>query len=137
MKRLLGLGILSIGIFLCSCGRKRLPDSCVGAICTADFRMITVQIKDSVGADFVPDKVETYNSNAELINYQTTAAIPGQNVYTIVDDGDLNDLGVNIENEVTLKIIKNNAVIATQSFMVKADCCHVIKISGTDVIVVY
>lgn len=136
MKRCIGICYLLSGIFISSCGIKKTPDSCKGAICTAEFRMLTVYLKDSSGADFIPDKVETYNSNAQLINYQTAPAMPGESVYTYIDDNDLADLGVNIENDVVFKIIKNNQVIKEQPFKVKADCCHVIKVSGADTLIV-
>lgn len=127
---------LLFGLYFSSCGIKKTPDSCHGAICTTEFRMMTVKLVDSVGNDFIPDKVETYLSDSTLINSQTTAAIPGQNVYTIVDDGNREALGVNVENEVLFKVIKSNQIRKQQTFKVKADCCHIIKVSGDTVLIV-
>ncbi|HQW47209.1 MAG: hypothetical protein IPI22_06085 [Bacteroidetes bacterium] len=123
-------------VVLMACNRKKTPDSCQGAICTAEFRMHTVYLKDSTGADFIPDKVETYNDNAQLILFQTAAAVPGMNVYTVVDDSNLDDLGVNITNELTFKIIKNNVVVKEAIYQAKADCCHISQVSGADTLIV-
>ncbi len=123
-------------VIITSCGTKKTPNSCVGVICTADFRMMTIKLVDSLGADFLPDKVETYKDDSVLIQSQMGPVIPGQNMYTIVDDGNLKDLGVNIENNVLFKVFKNGQVQKQQLFKVKADCCHIIPISKDSVLVV-
>ncbi|HQJ06916.1 MAG TPA: Rnf-Nqr domain containing protein, partial [Spirochaetota bacterium] len=68
----------------------------IGMGLSATFVLICSNILISLLKDFIPDKVETYNTNAQLILFQTTAAVPGMNVYTVVDDSNLDDLGVNI-----------------------------------------
>ncbi len=109
--------------------------SCEKTMCTADFRMITVTLKDSIGNDYVPDKVETYY-NGSLIKQDTLPSVPMQNVYTIIDDSNLQQIRLNINREVTFKIIKNGVVIKQQIYVVKADCCHVSKVNGLDTIIV-
>jgi hypothetical protein len=98
--------------------------------------MLTVYLKDSNGAAYTPDKVETYSTDMQLINTQSSTAIPGESMYTYIDDSNLDDLGVNTPNEVIFKVIKNNTTVKQDTFTVKADCCHVIKISGADTLVV-
>ena len=98
-----------------------------------EFRMITVSLKDSTGNDYIPDKVETY-LNGTLIHYDSIPAVPAQNVYTIVDDSNLQTLQLNVNKDVNFKVIKNGSVIKEQVFTVKADCCHVSKVSGVDTI---
>lgn len=130
-----GILIFSV-VILFSCGTKRTPNSCIGVICTADFRMMTIHLIDSIGADFVPDKVETYSEDSVLIQTQTGPTIPGQNLYTIIDDSHMNTLGVNIENNVLFKVFQNGQIIKQQVYKVKADCCHIIPISKDSTLVV-
>jgi hypothetical protein len=89
-----------------------------------------------LGTGYTPDRVETYNADQKLIHSETIAYTPGEYAWTIVDDSDLTDLGVNINRDVTLKIIKGNQVVANPTFTVKADCCHVSKVAGPSEIVV-
>jgi hypothetical protein len=123
-------------VILSACGTKKTPNSCTGVLCTADFRMMTIQLIDSIGADFVPDKVETYTEDSVLIQSQTGPAIPGQNLYTIIDDSHMNTVGVNIENNVLFKVFQNGQIIKQQVYKVKADCCHIIPISKDSTLVV-
>ncbi len=136
MKKHTGICYLLFAIFICSCGNKRIPDSCTGAMCTADFKMLTVFLKDSNGAAYMPDKVETYSIDMQLINTQSGPTIPGESMYTYIDDSNLNDLGVNTPNEVIFKVIKSNTTVKQDTFTVKADCCHVIKVSAADTLIV-
>lgn len=122
---------ISIGMMAC----KSSSNSCANTMCTADFRMITVMLKDSVGNDYIPDKVETYY-NGTLIHQDSISSVPMQNVYTIIDDNNLQSLQLNINRDVTFKIIKNGLVKKQQGYVVKADCCHVSKVSGLDTIIV-
>jgi hypothetical protein len=123
-------------VMLTSCGTKRTPNSCVGVICTADFRMMTIKLIDSTGADFIPEKVETYGEDSILIQSQIGQAIPGQNMYTIIDDSHISNLGVNIENNVLFKVFKNGQLLKQQLYKVKADCCHIIPISKDSMLIV-
>jgi len=110
---------------------KNNSTSCDNMMCTTEFRMITVSLKDSIGNDYIPDKVETY-LNGTLIHYDSIPAVPVQNVYTIVDDSNLQALQLNVNKDVVFKVIKNNSIVKEQTYTVKADCCHVSKVSGTD-----
>lgn len=125
--------VSGISITLLNCNSS--SNFCANTMCTADFRMITVTLKDSVGNDYIPDVVETYYNGA-LIHQDSISSVPLQNVYTIIDDNNLQSLQLNINRDVTFKIIKNGSVKKHQSYVVKADCCHVSKVSGLDTIIV-
>lgn len=133
LLRLLAPGILPLIVLFSSCIGN--TSDCANAICTASFAMVTVSLKDSTGADYSPDRVETY-LGAQLIHTDTASAIPGQNAFTVVDDSDLQDLGANIDREVIFKVLKNNIVVKDEIYHVKADCCHVSKVSGNDLVYV-
>lgn len=127
------IGFLVVGISLFTQCNNSNSTSCEKTMCTMEFRMITVSLKDSTGNDYIPDKVETY-LNGTLIHYDSIPAVPAQNVYTIVDDSNLQALQLNVNKDVNFKVIKNGSVIKEQVFTVKADCCHVSKVSGVDTI---
>jgi len=118
--------VFALGLFT-ACHSSN--SDCANTMCTADFRMITVELKDSLGNAFVPDKVQTF-FNGSLIQESTAPSVPMQHVYTVVDDSHLSTLQLNIHRDVNFKVIKNNVIVKEAGFVVKADCCHVDKVSG-------
>lgn len=129
------VAVILAGIFA-SCGTRRTPNSCEGAMCTADFRMITVAIVDSNGNKFTPDTLKTYDENNQLINICSESLIPIDNAWTVLSDTHKDLLGVNVNNTVYTKTFVNGNVYSQDTFVVKADCCHIMKVSGPDTITV-
>lgn len=127
--------ILVVALGLTSCSQKD-TGSCGEEPCTADFAMITVWLADSTGNAYVPDSVQTYNTAGIKLHQSTTPSVPNSNYYTIVDDGNMNNIGKFMFNTVAFHVYKNNAIVKTDSFVVSANCCHVFKQNGVDTIVV-
>ena len=122
-------------LFVVSCSQKS-TGSCGEEICTTDFAMVNVVLKDSVGNNFIPDKVETINTSGTVLHQSTTLSIPNSNSYTVIDDGDINKIAKLSFNTVLFRIYKNNMLVKTDSMIVSASCCHVFKQNGLDTIVV-
>ena len=123
-------------VFATACNKKKLPDSCEGVMCTANFAMISVNIVDSVGNPFLPQKVETVNMQNDVVLVDTNASIPFQNMYNVLTDSEKDILGINIENTFIYHVYQNNNIVATDTFIIKADCCHIIKVKGNNTLVV-
>lgn len=135
MKFVTGILVLSGLASLSSCINTQ--NDCAKVMCTMDFRMITVQLKDSLGNPFMPDKVQTFHANGgTLIHEETSSPMPEQDVYTVADDGDLSDFTREKVTPVVFKVIKNNKTIKEANFELKTDCCHISKVSGPDELVV-
>lgn len=128
MKTLLTFSVLTLTAVLQTACHSNSTD-CSKTMCTADFRMITVELKDSLGNAYIPDKVQTF-FNGSLLQESNTPPVPMQNVYTVADDSHLLQLQLNVNRDLVFKVIKNNLVVKEASFVAKADCCHVSKVSG-------
>ena len=129
------VSFLLIGFLLASCSQKD-TGSCGEDPCTTSFDMITFWLQDSVGNAFVPDSVQTFNTAGIKLHQSTTPSVPNTSFYTVIDDGDMNNIGKFMYNTVAVHIYKNNAIVKTDSFIVSANCCHVFKQNGADTIVV-
>lgn len=109
--------------------------NCKNAICTQIFAMATVQIN-------IPDTIPVSEigtqtlmlSSANVIHTQSGPASFGNMTFTVADDSDLKELGLNSNQGVELKILRNGNVIKSVPFVISTDCCHVTKSEGPDVI---
>lgn len=130
------LVLIFIGsVLLCSCQQKD-TGSCGEEICTTEFVSLSVILKDSLGNNYIPEKVETYNTAGTMLHQSTTPLIPSENAYTIIDDGDKNEITKLSFNTLAFKIYKNSTVVQTDTFIVSSDCCHVFMQSGYKTIIV-
>lgn len=105
-------------------------DECANQICTMDFRMVTVKLSLANGNDYIPEKTETYLDNGQLIHIQSSPTLLTENIYTVTDDGNLNNFSLNQTTHLSLKIYQNGIVDTVLDYQVQRDCCHVDKISG-------
>lgn len=125
--------------FLLLAGKCKTTDpktDCRTVMCTMDFRMINIVLKDKSGNFFKADKVETFTESGTLIYSQTNPnSLPDSN-YTVIDDGNLKDLQKNVNTNVEFKIYKDSKVVKTVKYVVTADCCHVSKVNGDGEVIV-
>ncbi len=120
-----------IAVLLSSCFRRKLPGSCINIACTNEYKMLTVAIIDSNNQPFYPQKLESIIKDS-IINVSNSPILPNQNAWLILGDDIKEKLGVNIENTMIVKTYTNNKVRSIDTFIVKADCCHIQKLSGKD-----
>lgn len=113
--------------------RCKTPETnidCRAVMCTMEFRMLNIVLKDKAGYFYKADKVETYNEAGKLIFSQNAPNnLPDTN-YTVIDDGNLKDLKRNIDNHLEFKVYKGAVVVKTIKYVVTADCCHISKVKG-------
>lgn len=129
MKKIiyLALFILSIG-----CVDKK---SCKNAICTEMFSMVTVKV--NIPASIPVSEISTQTvllSSINVIHSQSAPSGSQNDVFTIVDDSDLQELGFKSNQAVELKILRNGNVISSSQFIITTDCCHVTKSEGPEII---
>lgn len=132
MKKLLKFFIVSSSLLAC-----KDKDECANQICTMDFRMVTVKLSLANGTDYIPDKTETYLDNGQLIHIQSSPTLLTENIYTVVDDGNLNQLNLDQTTHLSVKIYQNGLQDTVIDYQVQRDCCHVEKISGPVEVVFY
>lgn len=126
--------ILAAPLLLISCGKKADSNNCDGAICTLDYRMITVTVKDAQGNKVVLQK-------AALANLQTgdTAIIPlsemTDSTYIIFSDSEVKNMRNKTYNFRFIGTL-NNAQVFDEPYTFSADCCHVNLVSGKGTITI-
>ncbi len=132
MKKILLTASLLPGMIAC-----HNTNSCEKVMCTADFRMITVQLQDSSGNPFVADKIISINNTNQILHTDTGMLLGDGRYYTIADDSHLKLLQQDTSyRSIIMKVIKNNDTLASASYTIAADCCHVSKVAGKDTIVI-
>lgn len=131
MKRQVQL--VAAGALLMITARCKTPEAnidCRTVMCTMEFRMLNIVLKDKAGYFFKADKVETYDEAGKLIFSQNAPNnLPDTN-YTVIDDGNLKDLKKNVDNNLEFKVYKGALVVKTIKYVVTADCCHISKVKG-------
>lgn len=135
MRKLISISLFLLSISIASFTCNKNVDPCEHTMCTADFRMITIDIKDGLGNPYNLDKVETKLGNT-IINTSVEPSVPLSSSYTIVDDSNIKDFGYNNSANVEFFVYKNNQVVYTSTFSIKTDCCHVEKVNGDSQIVI-
>lgn len=131
-KSLIAFTVLS----MLQCKPLETDGNCATVMCTMEFRMLTVSVKDKSGNFYKADKVETYNQAGKMINSQTAPSFLPDSSYTVIDDNNLKDLQKNVQTELDFKIFKDGSVIKTSKYVVSADCCHISKVSGAAQIII-
>lgn len=131
-----GAAFLLLGGLLLS-GTCKTKDAnhnpCEGVACTALFAMVMVEVVDSTGKPAVLDSTVTISSSGNIIPTTPVPANPGY--YTVVDDGYKQMLELRTE-QVTFKGFKRGKQVTEGTFVVRADCCHVSKVSGPGVLTI-
>lgn len=135
MKHYLKLYSLLL-VALLSCNKKNNTTSCDGVMCTAMFGAITVKIVDKNNTPYIPDSILTIDSKDKVIKRGLDSWASNAGQYVVIDDNNLSDLTKFKNNEVMLKIYKDNVVENKTTFTVTADCCHVSLVKGDSVIMI-
>lgn len=107
--------------------------SCEGVACTMMLAMVTVQVTDAAGQPITLD--EAYTTVAQSSQRVPTQQSMGGGRYVVLDDGYRKDLA-NRKDEFRFIGMRNGAKVVDETYTISADCCHVKKESGKDVVVV-
>ncbi len=127
-------GLLVIGTMLgaakCQSG-EQVQKSCEGVMCTMMFASVMIQVQDASGAAASLDSA-TVSSEKLGISMPAKPGLSGGS-YTIVDDSQVRQLAQR-SGTVTFRGYRNGREAVREDFVVKADCCHVSKVSGPDAV---
>ena len=117
-----------------------IPAPCQGALCTAVFTEIHVDVRDQNGA--------AVNLDAFVVTDAAGVALPpsnGSSVYGYPNNGDgrytiVNDAWVQGHQNSTMAVRArgyiNGIEVFNEPYTIEADCCHVSRPSGKDLITV-
>ncbi len=122
--------VLSITAMTC----KRHEADCTNAMCTNEYRTISVLLRDNQIPARQVDKVEVILNGLPIFT-QTAPPVNSTQSVTVVEDGMLSNLGYNSTNTVELRIFMQGQMVKAENYEIKTDCCHINKMSGPEEIV--
>jgi hypothetical protein len=109
-------------------------------ICTAEFRQESIRIEDASGNPVTLDSfVVTTLAGTALPNGAAGSVYgypySGQGQYTLINDAWLAG-NQNSTMQVIAKGFKGGSAVFSEAYTIAADCCHVGKQAGKDVIII-
>lgn len=121
-----------LGSASCEDEKQKPPakSSCEGVICTMMFAAVAVQVQDAEGQPVILDSTRTLNASGALVhkgvkNYNGS--------YTVVDDSYREKLAMRTESFTFVGYIGGQEVVQGM-FSISADCCHVSRSGGPEVL---
>lgn len=125
---------LTMSAILLSCGKPEEPkNECEGVLCTDLFAMTNIYVIDSATGHTVilsdyytvnTEKDDTFRANGnEWIDSS----------YLVLSDNYMNVLR-NKEYKFRFMGFKDDSLIVNEPFTIKANCCHIEKVSGKDTV---
>ena len=130
------LCLLAASAILLSASTCRKPSNpgndCDGVMCTMQFVMITVSVEDTSGNPITLDSAKTIGPNGAVI---ANGSHIGNGMYTMVDDSYQKALALKTES-VVFRGFKGGRQVVEQDYLIAADCCHVSRKSGPEVVVI-
>ncbi len=136
MNRLLNIAlatILSPAFIYGSCNKEKQSDKtdCTHVMCTMMFAMVTADITDASGNAVTADKVFTIKDGSHDTLHFEQQMLNGK--YVVIDDSYVKNLQ-NKQAGFHFIAIKGNKEIVNEPYTISADCCHIKKEAGKDVI---
>jgi hypothetical protein len=125
--------VIAFSFMAFRCGK--LVEECNEIACTMDFRSFAITTVDAQKNAMIPDAVVITNVATGLPI--TTFTQNTTNTFTVFTDGNMNVLNtMNVAQTIKIEALVNNVVKGTTTLQFAKDCCHVLKISGADSLVV-
>lgn len=126
---------LIVGLLLLSCNKNENIECPTDIICTQVIVSIGVTIKNNNNEFIKLSKTQT-EIEGIAIEVGQNDFDPIYGTYTILDDGALKSVKKS-GSKVTFKgFDANNQLVVYEQYRIGHDCCHVIKISGKDEVIV-
>jgi hypothetical protein len=94
------------------------------------FAAVTVQVQDAAGQPVGLDSTQTLNAAGTVIHRGT---LNSSGIYTVVDDSYQKSLALRTET-FTFAGYKGGVKVVGGEFPVSADCCHVSRAGGPDIL---
>ena len=135
MKPQINLFIIFLSVALVSCCKEETPECRDDLVCTEIFVSIGVKVQNTNNQDVTLSKTTTEIQGTNIILTKTDFN-PFSGNYTILDDLSKNDLKKS-GSLVTFKgYDSKNQLIFSEIYTIGHDCCHIVKISGKEIIIV-
>jgi len=104
-----------------------------GLVCTEVLKVVSVEVKDESDEPILLDSISVVKSGtSEVLFTENPTSTNG--VYKLVSDTEINDI-VKEGTDVTFYGYSNNSQIISENYKVGHDCCHVVFLSGVQVLI--
>lgn len=125
--------LLSALLIFSACNRKDKND-CSEAICTLIFASINVKVVDQNGAPIVVNNISTVNTiTNDTMFFDQPSRSSGE--YVVLDDSYVERMyNRSVDFILVGKESASGPTLFAEPYTIGADCCHVSKGSGKDVI---
>lgn len=126
---------LALTIFLFSCSVAKVNTSpCEPIICTQEFRMVQVKIKDASGNPVIVKEFAAINKRTgkSTVQDKEPVTVSNEGNYTVASDADLKNLSES-GDVITVTAIhpQTNKTVSAEFIVSGGKCaCHINKISG-------
>jgi hypothetical protein len=134
MQRYFVLSLILLAVLVLECESESDSSNevdCTTALCTMEFRTITVLIKHKTDSTFyklTDFKVNRVSDNKDItVNHNNISEYSGS--YPVVNDTK-KDLFRNSKVEVEFTGYFNDSIVIQKRFIVTADCCHISLVEG-------
>ncbi len=122
-------------MLLFSCTKKETIECPEDLACTEVFVSVNVQVKNTKNENINLFKTITEIEGVDTILVKTNFTSLFDN-YVIIDDLSKKDLK-KAGSKVTFKgFDEGNQLIVNEEYLIGHDCCHVVKVSGKDIIII-
>lgn len=101
--------------------------------CTEEFVSITVSLNYLSSFPYV-DEVRTFKKANNKLVFQKENLSMNQTALTILSDAEINETSLKAELFI-LKGYQGGSEVFSEEYELKNDCCHIIKVSGKDSII--
>ena len=123
----------SISLFSCSAGKVN-TSLCEPMICTQEFRMVQVKIKDALGNPVTVQNFKAINKRTgkSTIQDNDPVTISNQGNYTVASDADVKEISETGDSITVTAVHPETNKKVTADFVVSGGkcACHINKISG-------
>jgi|TARA_B110000459_G_C16302492_1_gene355553 hypothetical protein len=124
---------LITGAFFTACKEEITECDIDGAICTELFKVVSVEVKDESDQPILLDSISVVKSGtSEVLFTENPTSTNG--VYKLISDTEINDI-VKEGTDVTFYGYSNDSQIISENYKVGHDCCHVVFLSGVQVLI--
>lgn len=124
MKNLIWIFLLPL-IFFSSCKKNKCADDC-----TRDLRHVLVDIEYVTSYPYI-DEVKTFKKKANKLVYHLENVPISQSKFSVLSDTKMDETSLKGETFI-FKAYNNGSEVLSEEYVIKNDCCHVIKVSGKE-----
>lgn len=133
------LAVLVLPMLNCSDKGEEQTPNCLNAVCTEEFRTITVSVKDMNGTAVALDSFKVVLSNGDDVTLDTSGSdydwMIKNGTYPLFSDKYVAKYR-NKELEINFQGYVDDRLLVDSDYVVGVDCCHVTLLEGeTDIVI--